>query len=117
MFYKLDENKNVLPCSMDEYVEQFRDHENHRRVGLDEVHGTTISTVFLCLDHSHGGTPLFFETMTFSKHASGKDQRRYSTWDEAVAGHAQMVEEVRRRHALSAPTDGILDAPNGGVPS
>lgn len=49
-----------------------------------------VSTVFLGLDHQYeDGPPLLFETMVFGI----KDEicERYSTWDEAVAGHDSIV--------------------------
>jgi transcriptional regulator with XRE-family HTH domain len=53
-----------------------------------------VSTVFLGLDHSFGhGPPLLFETMAFVGHEAA-GQERYSTWEEAEAGHARWVAEV-----------------------
>jgi len=46
-----------------------------------------ISTVFLGLDHGHGGKPLWFETMVFGG-VLDQLQERYATWDQAAAGHA-----------------------------
>lgn len=50
-----------------------------------------VSTVFLSVDHQWGeGPPVLFETMIFGgPHADWTD--RYSTWDEAVAGHERVV--------------------------
>jgi hypothetical protein len=46
-----------------------------------------VSTVFLGLDHSFGeGPPQLFETMIFGGEHD-EYQERYSTWDEAEAGH------------------------------
>lgn len=54
-----------------------------------------VSTVFLSLDHSFGqGPPLLFETMVFGGTMDGR-QVRYSTWDEAEAGHARIVDAAR----------------------
>ena len=66
-----------------------------RHVAKDSVGDVKISTVFLGLDHGFsGGPPLFFETMIFGgKHDGYQD--RYSTWDEAVAGHRRAVEMVK----------------------
>ena len=58
--------------------------------------GKWISTVFLGLDHQFGdGHPLIFETMVFpSKDDMGElDCRRYSSEDEAKAGHEEMVKK------------------------
>lgn len=62
-------------------------------VAKDEVNGYRISTVFLGLDHSFGdGPPLLFETMVFTGDDWGDlECERYSTYDEAEAGHAQMA--------------------------
>ena len=51
--------------------------------------------MFLGLDHSFGGgAPLLFETMVFGGPLDG-EQERYSTWNEAEAGHKLMVERVQ----------------------
>ena len=65
------------------------------RTELDEV---AISTVFLGLDHRFGeGPPLLFETMVFGG-AMDDTQARYSTWDDAVAGHQNYVEAAMSVH-------------------
>lgn len=102
--------------------------------------GRFVSTVFLGLDHSWmGGPPLVFETMIFEKGWRTKErpkinwkkpklpkgrpnertaihdwQDRYSTWDEAIAGHVaalgllaaefpgNVYANKRRRSALQA---------------
>ncbi len=62
-----------------------------RGVARTEKNGVTVSTVFLGLDHSFGsGPPLLFETMVFGGKLD-QEQERYSTWDEAEAGHKSMV--------------------------
>lgn len=59
--------------------------------------GRWVSTVYLGLDHRFGndGPPLIFETMAFPSHGEwGElDCERYSTEEEAVAGHQRMVEK------------------------
>lgn len=54
-----------------------------------------ISTVFLCLGHSHSssGPPIVFETMVFGGKLNDS-QDRYATWDEAETGHREMVTRV-----------------------
>jgi hypothetical protein len=66
------------------------------RVGLDSVGRTQVSTVWLGIDHGHGGDgpPIIFETMVFVDHEGG-DMERYSTEAAALEGHARMVERVR----------------------
>jgi hypothetical protein len=55
-----------------------------------------VSTVFLGLDHRHWGEgpPLLFETLVFRGDDGGSDMVRYSSWDDAEAGHAAMVRRV-----------------------
>ena len=65
-----------------------------RQVKHTEQGDVRVSTVFLGLDHGFGhGPPLLFESMAFVGHDSISCER-YSTWDEAVAGHDRMVLEV-----------------------
>lgn len=50
-----------------------------------------VSTVFLGLDHRHGdGTPLLFETLVFGGPLAD-EMVRYTSWDQAQAGHNKMV--------------------------
>jgi hypothetical protein len=49
-----------------------------------------VSTVFLGVNHGLGGNPVLFETMVFSDR-SGEYTERYSTWQEAEAGHSAIV--------------------------
>ena len=60
-----------------------------------------VSTVFLGIDHSFGdeGSPILFETMIFGG-TLDEEMDRYSTWDEAAAGHKQMV--LKAKAALDA---------------
>lgn len=58
-----------------------------------------VSTVFLGLNHSFGwGAPLLFETLVFGGACDGL-MDRYSTWDEAEAGHLTIVGQVKERLA------------------
>lgn len=53
-----------------------------------------VSTVFLGLDHSFdSGNPLLFETLVFGGNFDG-EMDRYSTWEQAEVGHAEMVKKV-----------------------
>lgn len=66
-----------------------------------------VSTVFLGLDHSFGhGPPVLFETKVFVN-GSGDEMERYSTWDEAVEGHENMVAKIfKATPILALPTTG-----------
>lgn len=65
-------------------------------VGNDDVGDANVSTVFLGLNHSHGGgPPVLYETMIFGgKH--DERQYRYHTREEAATGHARVVDALRR---------------------
>ena len=65
-----------------------------RRVALTEVGPLEVSTVFLGLDHGYGrGFPLIFETIIFNGEELYMD--RYSSWQEAEAGHAKAIEVAK----------------------
>lgn len=71
--------------------------EERRRVRETKIHDddVRVSTVFLGIDHNHSfhGPPVLFETMVFGGKYD-REQRRYCTWDEAVAGHEEMLRMV-----------------------
>lgn len=69
---------------------------SNRRIGEDVLHGVRVSTVFLGLDHNWGeGPPLIFETMIFGGWHDDY-QERYSTYEEAEAGHRRALILVSR---------------------
>lgn len=84
----------IVPCP--DFIEWAKWFEGADRiVDKTTIGESKVSTVFLGLDHSFGsGPPLVFETMVFGgKLADEMD--RYSTWDEAVTGHENMVKRVK----------------------
>ena len=69
-----------------------------RRVAETYVGKVWLSTVFLTLDHNWRGPnhpPVLFETMVFGGGELNEAQMRYSTWEEAEAGHQDMLEVVQ----------------------
>ena len=68
-----------------------------RHVADEMVGDVRVSTVFLGVDHQYmdGGPPLLFETMIFRDGVADDLMERCSTWDEALAQHAQVVERVQ----------------------
>jgi hypothetical protein len=90
--YKLDKDKNVVACQIDELGKCFENIED-RIVEKTLKNGSEISTVFLCIDHNFGGEgpPIVFETMIFGGPLDGL-QFRCCTWDEAVEQHKKIVE-------------------------
>ena len=72
----------------------------NRTVRRGAVGDCEVSTVFLGLDHSFGGsTPLLFETMVFGGTLDG-EQDRCSTWDEAEQMHEAMIVRITARSCL-----------------
>jgi hypothetical protein len=100
-FYILEGKKVVPVATLEEWARGMAGVERH--VAFTEIApGLVVSTIFLGVDHRHTifgkGPPLLFETMVF-KDGEGEDQERYSTWEEAEAGHARFVADQRRRNA------------------
>ncbi len=69
--------------------------DSNRIVKQEDIGDVQISTVFLGLNNQFGnGPPLLFETMIFGgPHDQWQD--RYSTWDEAAAGHERVAQAIR----------------------
>lgn len=65
-------------------------------VGRTTIGDYKVSTVFLVYDHGFGDKPLLFETMIMHSEQGFLDDIiwRYSTWDEALAGHRDAVNYV-----------------------
>ena len=100
MYYKLDENKNVVKSSLKEFATFMEGAlpTNYRRVGDDTIDGYRISTVFIGLCHNfdhRAEVPIVFETMVFKGKKSDIYMERYSSWQEAEEGHQRVVEWVK----------------------
>jgi hypothetical protein len=92
--YFLNPDHTYSPCDLLTWARQFE--SENRQVADDEINGYRVSTVWLGTDHNYGaGHPLVFETMIFNP--AGKDNYlvRYTTWDQAVAGHQKAIDWVK----------------------
>lgn len=104
-YYILDaENLVVRAAGLLEWGRWFEDANRH--VGYTGITSECrVSTVFLGIDHRHHGRgpPLLFETMIFG---GPLDQRqwRYSSWDDADAGHRAAVRKARKALGQRAGT-------------
>lgn len=101
LFYKLDENKNVVPSSVEEWAAfiEGKFPTNYRHVGDDVIGEKRISTVFIgiCYNYSPiSDIPIVFETMIFDENRHGIYQDRYSTWKQAEEGHQKAIEWVKK---------------------
>lgn len=72
-----------------------------RHIALDEIAGIRVSTIFLGIDHGFSffneeAKPVLFETMVFAGDWSEEEMRRYCTYEEAEAGHKEIVANIKR---------------------
>jgi len=97
--YVLNEKLEPVLVTTEQFFEYVaKNGEPARQVKLDFVDGVKISTTFLgvalVLLASPDNPPLLFETFVFGKKHDGL-VRRYRTWEDAVAGHAEVVDLVK----------------------
>jgi hypothetical protein len=114
------ESKTVKSVSMIEWAKWMEDvkdrHVAYTPVAVGEKK-CTVSTVFLGLDHNFtghaGDRPVLFETMVFYDctpyenkfgrkidHEWEEFMRRYSTWEEAEAGHEKLVAWLKAGNSI-----------------
>ena len=101
IYYKLDENKNVLPSSLEEWSKFIKGEypSNHMHVANENINGKCISTIFLGICHNfnpNSNISIVFETMVFDEGNHSIYQNRYSTWKKAEDGHKEAVDWVNR---------------------
>ena len=98
MFYKLDQDNNVVKCEgFDEFMAwrntQPRTHEHQisLHIGYTEIGDVQVSTIFKGLGLSMPFVdPLLFETMIFDG-TYDKHRFEYGTYAEAITGHKAAV--------------------------
>jgi hypothetical protein len=98
--YRLDGHEPVPVYDTSEWARAFAATDG--TVAQDFVGRVEVVTYFLGVDyHFHReGAPLLFETGIFpSKRRHDRLARRYHTWAEAEAGHAEIVAELRRERS------------------
>lgn len=96
-------DKNGKPLYDYEEIEKLLNDVEYKRVAVTTLSdGTWISTVWLGLDYSWSeGNPIIFETMVFSEKkdkdgfTEDLEMQRYSTLEQAKAGHKAMVKKWR----------------------
>lgn len=89
------DGRTPIPCSTRAWAGAPEGRGLSAMVARTEAPGALISTVFLGSDHAWGSDsqPLIFETLVFGGVLDG-EMHRYSTWEEAEAGHRRMVDMV-----------------------
>ena len=89
MYYLLNGDRTTKQVPMMVWALWFE--TTDRVVEKTNIDDVEVSTVFLGIDHRFGGgPPLLFETMIFGGEHD-EEMWRYSTWDEAKAGHSHAV--------------------------
>ncbi len=111
MHYRLVDKAPVRCSPHEMYEDRDEDRRIRKTTYWSEKRPVVVSTVFLGTDHNFTGKgpPVLFETMIF---VNGGDewQDRYTSWNDAVAGHERAV----LRAVLDYPPDGMThEAPNG----
>lgn len=94
-WYVYDDDGTVREAKLPEEGHAFFADMDKRRLAYDEVGDATVSTVFLSLDHGFGeGPPVLWETMIFGGKHDG-EQWRYTSREDALAGHATALALVQ----------------------
>jgi len=97
IWFILDENNKPVPATSDEYIEWKNSDSGKCTVGKTYIGKTFISTVFLALDHGIlSSEKILWETMVFGYESKDEDefQERYSSFEDAKAGHEKAVKAV-----------------------
>jgi hypothetical protein len=109
--FKLDENRQLVPCeSLEEAAEVFENTD--RQVALTMLSGDAyVSTVFLCVDHGWlpNEPPVVFETAVV-RDGEFDIVMRYSTWEQAEAGHRDIVQDVCKEESRTVIGEDTLSA-------
>lgn len=81
---------DVVPATLEQWG-QFADDQfpERRMVATSEHNGVSVTTLFFGVTDPKLG-PVLFETIVL-RDGKAIDRARYSTWNEAVLGHAKMV--------------------------
>lgn len=89
-------DRDGKPITRDEWGQLCEDYD-YRRVAIVDLGERLISTVWMGIDHNVGkGKPIIFETVVFGDaFADDVYCERYSTLEEAKAGHDRIVSQVR----------------------
>jgi hypothetical protein len=98
-YYILDGRKAVPAADLMAWAEWRARAERIVQRTNDVTPGCDVSTVFLGIDYDPTGLgpPLLFETMVFGGPLNLETERYTTTWEQAEAGHARMVDRVRAK--------------------
>lgn len=95
-YYKLNPWGEPVPCDMLEAAKQLTSLSG-RCVACDKLpSGLTVSTAFLVFDHApFGHEPVLWNTCVYSPDGRYRIAGRYSSLDEAITGHREILALVR----------------------
>jgi len=109
-YYIIKDKKIVVAKDVHEWAMFFEKTKNRRVANNILLDGTTVSTVFIGIDHGffHDDLPVLFETMVFpwppgiadifSKEPNNEHEMcRYYIWEEAEKGHKEILKRYRIR--------------------
>jgi hypothetical protein len=102
MFYKLNDDKSISPCSwkdLKEWTKQFITGSN--LLHLDKLNDYTISTIWTGIDHCSGppNRALFlFETVIFSPEHTCLYCMKHTNFEEAKSGHKNALQLVKNNY-------------------
>lgn len=94
-YHKLNDDMTTSEVTLVDYAKDAE--KTSSRISYTVLpHSFTVSTIFLRIDHAFpGGPPILFETMVFNKkklkHMIELDSDRYHTYEQAITGHNEMV--------------------------
>ncbi|MFW7348337.1 MAG: hypothetical protein ACODTU_19800 [Pigmentiphaga sp.] len=105
MQYKLVDRRPVPCADSKEWWEWFRTTDRHvADTRLDDIR---VSTAFLGLEHNPlpDGRPALFET-EMNVNGEANPLRRYAVWEDAEAGHAEIVRMIKAEIASAGGSSG-----------
>lgn len=98
IYYTLDEHKNVIPCSLQEWHKLFDEERETKKIVKQECIGNYfVSTIFVGIDHSPFADCFHvFETMVFDKTKNSNEIYcdRCGTYSEALEEHERAIKHV-----------------------
>jgi hypothetical protein len=94
--YYVLKGKTPVPVTLYEWSRWISDNQYTRHVAYTQLGGFTISTVFLGMDHKMQLEPPGSPPVGADLYGSEMHMERYSTWDEAAAGHERAVRSLPR---------------------
>lgn len=99
-YYILDEEHRPIRARDAVEWAKFFENTTNRIVDWTQINSQVeVSTIFIGIDHRilGSGPPILFETMVFGADDDSGEMARYSSWDDAVAGHSAIVKRLRAK--------------------